>query len=366
MLSSNLPDDIVKEIILWVPVKSLLRLKCVAKSWYALLTSPDFIARHLDFSNSITQNRSVQFIFRLHNLTLKPFISLLSNQASHVATDIALPFTEEHVQYIFVYGQCNGIFCLYGVYNGESRGYSNGSSIILWNPATREVKVLPPSQRQPRDLVYVIFGFGIDPKTKDYKVVRFGNLAFEGREQPPVEVYNLSTNSWRTIKVTVPAFRLCYPKCRAYLNGVYHWLTDEQNDKAILCFDFAKEVFGKMQLPPIVETTCEVNVDIIDERLAFVATYCSAANFRFDIWVMNEYGVERSWTKRFNVGPRIEFGSFLGFWRDNEILVEDEGRLISYNLDTELIQSFQVHGISRLFRVFGCVESLVPLTHRMQ
>ncbi|XP_054822658.1 F-box/kelch-repeat protein At3g06240-like [Prosopis cineraria] len=355
MLSANLPEEIVEDIAARLPVKSLLRFKSVAKSWYAQITDPYFVTRQFECSDLITKNHRLRLISRLHYLTLKPCISLVSNQESD---DIELPFPEKNVEYIFFYGQCNGIFCLYGVYGEDSAGQA---SLILWNPGTKEVKILPASQNQPKDMVYVIFGFGIDPITKDYKVVRFGNLAFEGREQPPVEVYNLSTDSWRTIDAIVPAFRLCYPKCRAYLNGVYHWLTDDNNDQAILCFDFSKEVFGKIQLPPAkIDESHELTVAVIDERLACVDTFCMT-NYKFEIWVMNEYGVDSSWAKKFVVGPCPEFGSFLGFWGDDEILVEDEGQLVSYNLGNKKIQRFEIHGVPKLFRMFEYVESLVSL-----
>ncbi|KAF7806752.1 F-box/kelch-repeat protein [Senna tora] len=363
MLSANLPDDIAKEIAVRLPVKSLLRFKSVSKSWYALITDPSFITQHLERSSD--SNHRLHLIFRLHALTRKPCISLVSNQEPHASRDLDLPFLQKNVEYIFVYGQCNGIFCLYGVYRGDSNrpcstcALGGGASMILWNPATKEVKVLPPSHRDLIDSIYVIFGFGIDPVTGDFKVVRFGNLAFEGREQPPVEVYNLSTDSWKIINAIVPAFRLCYPKCRTYLNGVYHWLTDDNNDKYILCFDFGSEVFGKIQMPPVMGY-CETNVAVIDEKLACVATFYMVTH-RFEIWVMNEYGNESSWSRRFNIAPSSEFGSFLGFWGDDEILVEEEGRLMAYHLGNRLVQRFEIHGVPRLFKVFGYVESLVPL-----
>ncbi|XP_028787076.1 putative F-box/kelch-repeat protein At3g22730 [Neltuma alba] len=314
MLSADLPEEIVEEISMRLPVKSLLRCKSVAKSWYAQITNPSFISRQFEWSDSITKNRRRQLIFRLHNASLKPCISLISDQEP---IDIEVPFPEKDVEYIFVYGQCNGIFCLYGVYGGDKAGEA---SLILWNPGTRG----------------------------------------EGREQPPVEVYNLSTGSWRTIDSVVPAFRLCYPKCRAYLNGFYHWLTEDNNDKAILFFDFGNEVFGKIQLPPEIDQSYESNVAVVDEKLACAATY-KMTNCRYEIWVMNEYGVESSWSKKFVIGPNPEFGSFLGFWGDDEILVENEGHLVSYNIKNQKIQRLEILGVPKLFKVFDYVESLVPL-----
>uniref|UniRef100_M1DS96 SFBBbeta protein n=1 Tax=Solanum tuberosum TaxID=4113 RepID=M1DS96_SOLTU len=40
-------EDIVKEIVLRCPLKSLLRFKCVRKSWYALIKNPKFVQQQL-------------------------------------------------------------------------------------------------------------------------------------------------------------------------------------------------------------------------------------------------------------------------------------------------------------------------------
>ncbi|KAK3016185.1 hypothetical protein RJ639_007025 [Escallonia herrerae] len=43
----NLPDDIAVNVLLILPVKSLLRFKCVSKSWRSLITDPLFVKQHL-------------------------------------------------------------------------------------------------------------------------------------------------------------------------------------------------------------------------------------------------------------------------------------------------------------------------------
>ncbi|KAI9125497.1 hypothetical protein K1719_002915 [Acacia pycnantha] len=76
------------------------------------------------------------------------------------------------------------------------------SRLILWNPATKEVKVISEFQWQLH-----LIRFGFDPITMDYKIVRLPYHCFsENEEQPLVEVYNLSTNSWRAINADVPSY----------------------------------------------------------------------------------------------------------------------------------------------------------------
>ncbi|KAM1033397.1 hypothetical protein TB2_036384 [Malus domestica] len=47
-VSSELPFEIIVEILSWLPVLSLLRFKCVCKQWFLLLQDYKFIAKHRD------------------------------------------------------------------------------------------------------------------------------------------------------------------------------------------------------------------------------------------------------------------------------------------------------------------------------
>ncbi|XP_044436858.1 putative F-box protein At2g02030 [Triticum aestivum] len=43
---SFLPDDVISEILSWLPAKSLCRTGCVSKKWRALISNPAFVAAH--------------------------------------------------------------------------------------------------------------------------------------------------------------------------------------------------------------------------------------------------------------------------------------------------------------------------------
>ncbi|KAF7104266.1 hypothetical protein CFC21_105176 [Triticum aestivum] len=42
----SLPDDLISEILSWVPVKSACRFCCVSRGWHALISGPAFVAMH--------------------------------------------------------------------------------------------------------------------------------------------------------------------------------------------------------------------------------------------------------------------------------------------------------------------------------
>ncbi|XP_048493339.1 uncharacterized protein LOC104902527 [Beta vulgaris subsp. vulgaris] len=43
----HLPENLIIEILSWLSVKDLLQYKSVCKSWYAIISSPNFISEHL-------------------------------------------------------------------------------------------------------------------------------------------------------------------------------------------------------------------------------------------------------------------------------------------------------------------------------
>ena len=48
---SHLPDDIVLNILSRLPVKSLIRFRCVCKTWDSSITTLNFISTHLNKNN---------------------------------------------------------------------------------------------------------------------------------------------------------------------------------------------------------------------------------------------------------------------------------------------------------------------------
>ncbi|KAK7255620.1 hypothetical protein RIF29_29034 [Crotalaria pallida] len=216
-LSSLLHDDLVIEILLRLPVKSLMRFKCVSQCWKALITaSPSFITSYNNHNINMKKERAIAFL--QEDETRNPPRCIFMRLSDDKSEDLTNPFlqidpsAEEEESHIRPCGSYKGVFCLYRIYSNYDR-----CQIILWNPATREVKAIPPPPSLPDySLLHVhdhcsvthcsvtlFCGFGGDPNTNDLVIV---NLIIDGTRKkmdpfPYVELYNLTTNSWTLISI---------------------------------------------------------------------------------------------------------------------------------------------------------------------
>nr|AIK66491.1 S3-locus SLFlike2 protein [Petunia integrifolia subsp. inflata] len=321
----QLPHDVVIDVLKNLPGKSLLRFKCVCKIWNCLVNNPNFISIH--YNHECLSNKFVVLKRYISNDEMdaesnyykgKNILSFHSNESfKYTAPNVA--HFDDYIG-VSIGGHCNGIFCV-----GSYR------SIILYNPTLREIWELPPSaySSSRQDFNYrmqIAVGIGFDPKTKDYKVVRIFNLDESPRTNffSTIEIYNLSTNSWREIEdVTC---RIQPHRCfKVMFNGVFHLcgtntLTWEQD--RIVSFNFSTEFLQDIPYPDGLSDMQGKNLVVLNERLALI---CYPQMFFWfdeqrpqlvDIWVMSKYAIKESWIKEFTIGP-IFIQIPLSIWRND-------------------------------------------------
>ncbi|KAL6141252.1 hypothetical protein ACLB2K_059542 [Fragaria x ananassa] len=64
-MSDYFPNDVLIDILVRVPVKSLLRFRCVSRIWNSLISSPAFIITHLNQALLQQTNRKL-LLFRYY------------------------------------------------------------------------------------------------------------------------------------------------------------------------------------------------------------------------------------------------------------------------------------------------------------
>jgi F-box interacting protein len=369
-VSGDLPEDVSMEILSKLPVKSLMRFKCISKSMYALITNPRFIKKHLTSPNphrgAILRRGDGLDRLRVSPFSNKPIepkpprLSTLSNETLELSGDVDLSqLFQDEVTGLRMLGPCNGILCVAANLTMKDGDLKPDYEIVLWNPATRESKMLPPIN-MPTSTFTSNFGFGFDPKTDDYKVVRI--LSFDSHRE--VVVYNLSTNSWRAIDSSPnPSHSIRLPRFPSCLNGVLYWwaIEDPYNEERrhLISFDMSNEVFQEL-LPPPTQGIRFEDIAVINDSLTLMLPGCNLFEEWIEIWVLNEFGIERTWKPKF----AILLPNYWGLIQLREdgwaVLADKDDCLVLHNPTTEERRNLQISeaGFSQLVTY---TESLILL-----
>ncbi|XP_045809916.1 F-box/kelch-repeat protein At3g23880-like [Trifolium pratense] len=297
MLREFIPDELITEVLSFLPVKSLMRLKCLNKSWKTLISDPAFIKLHLKRS---ARNKHLALFSRIqqtsYNFRVAPFrLHCLLENTSGTITVPYFPINKDRVS-LNVVGSCNGLFCLVGYYHTPT--YINYKKILfyLWNPATRtlsnKIKFYCENCFKWR------VAFGYDNSTETYKIVVFNPESYE------VSVFNFGGNNiWKNIQsfpvVLLPLDRVLashgYRDVYAHVNDSLNWLViREESQFVIISLDLSSETYRQL-LPP--QGFDKVSL-VLPTLAMLMDSLCFCHDFNgtnFIIWQMKEFGVQESW-----------------------------------------------------------------------
>ncbi|XP_058726920.1 F-box/kelch-repeat protein At3g23880-like [Vicia villosa] len=275
-----LPEVLICEILLRLPVRSLLQCKCVCKSWKILISDSEFIKNHFRISTSdpTMTNQQLVFSFRkqpgkIVSYALKP---LLENTATSIKLGTYL-FREE--TYSNIIGSCNGLLCLL---DNFSRCY-----VRLCNPSLGLISnrsSIPVSE----DWYIVHYGFGYDQVNDKYKVLLV--VQIKGHIFTKIHTFGYD-DGWKTISNFPCDLDTHYGK---FVSGTMNWLVSNKN--TFLSLHVENETYIELLLPQN-----NVNKKMYSYRALSVLNNClcvsESDNFHWVLWVMKEYGIVESWTK---------------------------------------------------------------------
>ncbi|GLT78066.1 hypothetical protein SLA2020_496130 [Shorea laevis] len=309
-------------------------LRCVSKAWCSLISSPHFIASHLNRSLSTSPHPPYRFVSRcyenepfdaIHTLLLyrdqekEQKGNFLGNPSDAKELRGIHQSTENFLKLV---GSSNGLLCLANkIFDYES---------WFWNPSIQKAISLPkPNIHRSFNQS---FGFGYDPMTDDYKLVRlvFPDTDYVGFESVPslVEIYTLRTSIWRSITAPGPHYLIRYWSSPVFVSGALHWSANTPPRQGafrnvIVSFNMKDEAFGEVGMPKSLQGLVgwKITVALLDGLLALVHRNVDGYEASHDVWVMKEYGVAESWTKLFDV--RIgALDRVIGFTKSGEVLLQ--------------------------------------------
>ncbi|XP_059635886.1 F-box/kelch-repeat protein At3g06240-like [Cornus florida] len=262
-----LPYDLIIEILWWLPVKSIVRFKCVSKSWLTTFTHPDFVTLHL------TRSRRFNLVLACSRGGLDTNI-LPCNRlfVSPCGTDEACDDREGGggAFDIFDCNYQNGWMSISNCCRGLVLCYSIAEHprLYLVNPSTREVIRLPDSPSKES----ASLGLAYDALVDDYMSLR--------------------SNSWRRIQ-DFP-FSVAGSISGVFLNGNLHWFNCDGTKMA--SYSLAEQKFNTVPLPDhniLAYPFHSCVIGVVKGCLCILSGDGPAPKF----WVMKEYGTRESWTK---------------------------------------------------------------------
>ncbi|GMY21186.1 F-box protein At3g07870-like [Fagus crenata] len=372
---NDLPSDLLMEIFAGLPVKTLLQFKCVCKSWYAIIRDPIFITKHVNHKSALSNNGYLAVTRRVGTFggTFGGtcLISLRSLEYNFGEIHkITIPSPKEYSKAPFrIVGSCNGVLCL----NVTKIGDTN----FLFNPATSEFKELPKPDYPIHDMTedkivhFIGLGFGHDPKSNEYKLVRFSYSKKLGYDfYSGIDVYSLSSNSWRRKGIVLGSV-ISNSFSKELLNGNLHWRGAIGYEKRrgirdiIISFCIRDEVCRHIELPEIELDEKHWYPFVRKESLAIVINSgLTRDGSTFTIWVMEEYGIKETWTKILRVGP-ILARRFVGFGRNEGLLVASSSMMFHIRPKRP---DHEISGANAMgddfitqIEVVNHIESLVPI-----
>uniref|UniRef100_A0A7N0UJ78 F-box domain-containing protein n=1 Tax=Kalanchoe fedtschenkoi TaxID=63787 RepID=A0A7N0UJ78_KALFE len=325
-----LPLDVLHNILSRLPVKSLMRFRCVSKSLDALVRDPQFVKLHFDRTLEDLDKTDRRRIFVTTNPPQCILCENLDEDGGHEATTTIEYPSAVPAGYFEIVGSCNGLLC-FMVLDTYTADCKEDYKFVLWNPSTRACRELakPPGPLLGHfpDAV-PIYGFGYDPVNDDYKIIRAVSPD-PGTTSTCLEIYTLKDNAWRQIQASLPCvltaiyWRMIKPSfpgislrgAGLHTNGAVHWLeirnvdTPDESD-LILSFNLASEQFEEViPLPDFNKEDSQLcELQVLRGHLSLIVQ--NGKTCEIDIWVMGEYGVKGSWTKIVTMpndpGPEFE------------------------------------------------------------
>ncbi|XP_058741892.1 F-box/kelch-repeat protein At3g23880-like [Vicia villosa] len=373
-----LHNDLVTEVLSALPVKSLVRFKCVSKHWKTLISDHSFVKLHLRRSQTrnqyLTLVTSEEFDRRI---VPYPICRLLDNPSFNLFDD-----SDHRLKYSRcerIVGSCNGLILFSDIlsdYDFNIKSYRRSYWLYVWNPATRKT-----SERfESSGLSFNFnFAFGCDNSNDTYKIVAFSYLEDEFKTE--VRVLSLGDYVWRNVECFM---NVILPQNYVYLGETINWLAIHKRKDimvelfVIISFDLRTETYKEMEVP------CGFNqvswklpdpvLGVLEGCLCF--SYYNEKDFV--IWLTKGFGVKDSWTeflKINNLNIQIDYNYIDRHPWVPLLLSDDTLILTSHNESQAILYNWRDNRVTRT-NIIGSrtgsyldwqdakvyVESLVPIS----
>uniref|UniRef100_A0A3Q7IRV9 F-box domain-containing protein n=1 Tax=Solanum lycopersicum TaxID=4081 RepID=A0A3Q7IRV9_SOLLC len=274
-IAIHFPEVILEDILSRLPVKSLLRFKCVSKFWETLISEPYFKMKHLSCAKIDQDSRKLLTIQmcsknRMFSMYCCPLSPIQLVEDVHKLSFPSNP-TVSH---------CIIHCCMMH------------STLFLWNPSTRESAVLPSTKFQWGSVS--CYGLGYDSTSGGYKIFQH----YQGCSIPG-EILTLKGGSWRRIDEHPRGIdnRFICRQFLAFVHAAFHWISySGYHAVAVSSFSISNEVYGEIPFPEEMSPLkAFIGITELEGMLCVHSNSLFPGKRTIKLWVLKEYGIKESW-----------------------------------------------------------------------
>ncbi|XLR36291.1 F-box/kelch-repeat protein At3g23880-like [Arachis hypogaea] len=299
----DLPEELIREILLRLPARTLASLRSVCTSWRNLISAPDFTFNHLRRSYfrdpSLTPPQIAYHRIILPSVTIR--VLSVQSMMENPSKPTRLDCFRGPCDYTIV-GSFHGLLCMFN-YDRSQKSHA-----MLWNPCTGFTFKSPEISGIAR-----ISGFGYDHLSDTYKLYGIFKKNGPSGMESSTRIYTFGpTSSWRRIDdiplallgVGVPTDDHCTfhnttgvffcskKACTinwSIMSPKKDWITKD----VVVYFDLGKETYGGFTLPVRLSGYC-THLCVLRDCLS--VCYEDEIKRHWIMWQMKEYGDPQSWT----------------------------------------------------------------------
>ncbi|KAG7552674.1 F-box associated domain type 1 [Arabidopsis thaliana x Arabidopsis arenosa] len=333
---SNLPNDLVEEIVSRVPLKSMRNVRLTCKKWNALFKSRSFTKMHIgkeeEAAKELGETRMI--VMMDYNVYLMGII-VNENPSIESLGQLTCLNDSEQVKISQVF-HCEGLLlCILKVDN---------TKIVVWNPYLGQTRWIQTGKHYHAsgwvtlDVYNYALGYENNSENHSLKILRFTNdFRYHFPENVALwyEIYDFDTDLWTTLDVS-PHWRII-SNCGLSLKGNTYWGAVELNASAhhIICFDFTIGRFGPLLPLPFKAWRSDFAPlsSVREEKIAALFQ----AREKVEIWITTKIDAKNvSWSKFVTLFiPYLDQNlSYKSFFIDEEkkvVVVFDNERKVRHN-----------------------------------
>ncbi|KAL0338782.1 UNVERIFIED_CONTAM: F-box protein CPR1 [Sesamum angustifolium] len=329
MIDPVLPTDLIINILLTLPVKSLGKFKCVSKQWLLLITDPHFISMHRELclhSPNLLLVKTVPVLQEAHmKRCTRVDLCSLNFDGSCKNLDFSL-YLEDDEKNIEMLPSKWDLIC-----------FVSESGFYACNPSTQVMVKLPEASCCTSGEVNA--GMGYVKERDEYVLVHLFDRSLDIHVDYDIgcEVLRLRDGkdcSWKGVNANCP---FVVRGWGVLVENVFYWMIwDEYNqpgDEAIVSFDLEKEEFGTVSPPEgCFDPNGAWSLVELGGRLCLVDNM--ARPLTMDIWVLKDFENQR-WVREYSINMNAYTNDVLKFvvpldYRDGKVLMDAKQESLDY------------------------------------